>query len=364
MDWVLGCGLSSAHREMHFFSSAGPSQVGEVDDLIQHGLPTEQKRKRVAFEGSFIGWDSVPADDYLKAYGIVFGPGLKNRHQVYTARIGNLRVVVPALALIRSFFKPTRQLLPRMFSPCNIDEVSFVDYTLSPPNVVIDDDACNQRVGLIQRGSRQEASIKWAQTSKSARTAAQSVHLHALDGALAVTLPQGTGRFIFHGIEKGDTLYVNKIAMVSIVVSAEDSITGKEEQFIFHSMADASRRKTASAGNLAVPMNSTGTPEVTDAEWVAIEPMLASRTSCRHIHSQRLLLDGVLMKLAHKLPWKKVTFKVGKLANHVSAFRAWTTSNRLQPVLNYLLSARTDWKCGCHPLSVVNGCELGVTLAD
>jgi hypothetical protein len=283
----------------------------------------------------------VSADDYLAEFGIVVPEDAVNQHQVFCLKVKKVTVHVPALVLMRAFFKPVKQLLPRMFRPANIDEFAFVDYSSSPPVVVVDDAACLGQIAKVKHGDRQDAAINWLQTSKSARASAQSVHLNSINGTLGLSLPSGLARIVFHGVLRNGRLFATQAALVSVTVNKDDSITGTQEMFIFHSMADAERKPSASVLHLKVALRSDGESCVTDQEWTEIEPMLAAKSSgCRILHSQRELLNSILYKLAHNSTWKKVPCTSGTTADLVSAFRRWVTSNRLQPALDYLGNAR------------------------
>jgi hypothetical protein len=305
MDWALGlsAGVNSLHVE--FLSADGQVTVQDVTSLVQVGIPLPTKRERISVEIDLSDWGTASADDYLAAFGIVLSECTENQHQVFCLKIKEVTVHVPALVLMRAFFKPVKRLLPRMFRPANIDEFSFVDYRNYPPVVVIDESECLRQFTSVKQGDRQDAHINWLQTSNSARNSAQSVHANGLGGKIGLSLPSGNARIIFHGLLRNGHLFATQAALVSITVKKEDSITGKKEQFILHSMADAERKPSASVLNLKVALRSDGESCVTDEEWSTIEPILAAKFSKKKcIHSQRELLDSILFKLAHNHPWK------------------------------------------------------------
>lgn len=64
---------------------------------------------------------------------------VENRHDVFTFAIDEkLTAHVPALALMRAFFKPHHCVLSAVFCPTSLDALSFVDYCQDPPVVVLD----------------------------------------------------------------------------------------------------------------------------------------------------------------------------------------------------------------------------------
>lgn len=343
MDWALGLSAGGTGLQVELLSADGQVTYEDVATVIKVGIPLPTKRERISVEGDISTWSNVSADDYLAAFGIVVPDDAENQHQVFCLKVKKVTVHVPALVLMRAFFKPVKQLLPRMFRPANIDEFSFVDYSCNPPVVVIDDTACLSQIAKVKHGDRQDASINWLQTSRSARNSAQSVHANSIGGTIGLSLPSGNVRIVFHGLLRNGHLFATQAALVSITVNKDDSITETEEQFILHSMADAARKPSASVLDLKVTLHSDGESCVTDKEWLAIEPILAAKfSSYKFVHSQRKLLDSILFKLAHNRPWKKVPCTSGTTVDMVSTFRRWVTSNRLQPALEYLCSARAS----------------------
>jgi hypothetical protein len=341
MEWALGISAGGIGLQVELLSTYGQVTVQDVTTLVKVGIPLPTKRERISVEGDISTWNTVLADDYLAAFGIVVPEDAVNLHQVFDLKVKDVTVHVPALVLMRAFFKPVKQLLPRMFRPANIDEFSFVDYSRIPPVVVVNDTACLSQIAKVKHGDRQDASINWLQTSRSARNSAHSVHLNSISGKLGLSLPSGHARIVFHGILRNGQLFATQAVLVSITVNEDDSITGIEEQFILHSMADAGRKPSASVLHMKVALRSDGESCVTDEEWSMIEPMLAAKSSgSKILHSQRALLDSILFKLVNNSPWKKVPCTSGTTMDLVSAFRRWVTSNRLQPALNYLSEVR------------------------
>lgn len=344
MEWALGFTEGCGPRKIELVAVGGKvSEIG-VDELAKVGTPTATQEKRLAYEGDFSTWKVGRSTTYLDAFGIHMPEGKANLHSVFTMSAQNgVTVHVPALVLMRAFFKPVQQLLPAMFTPANIDQVSFVDYTCTPPRVLIDDAVCARRIAATAYSGSQDKSIQWLQTSKSARRAAQSVHRHAMSGHLKIDLPEGNIRIIMHGLLANGRLYATKATLVSVRVSGHDSITGNDELFFIHAMADASRIPLASVNELRVHLREDLQVHVTDDEWQAIQPMLTgdSRAPTRQ-HSSRELLDVILSKLSSTKSWKTVPRGVFSVSDLTSTFRRWTASGRLEKVLAHLELSRAE----------------------
>ncbi len=339
-NWALGVS-SSAPRGIDIITNTGQRSVVDLEALTKEGIPAPQKTKRLVFEGEFSSWQPGSADAYLAGLGLALPEGCENRHGVYTlVSDKGITVHVPALVLMRAFFKPNHLLFPAVFAPAGIDLLSFVDYSASPPAVVIDDRACAKHLSKTAFGVSQDRALQWLQLSKSAKRMTHSACQNALRGWLKVSLPQGWVRIAFHGPSTGEHLFATKAALVSAEVSEGDSITGAREEIIFHAKADAKRNPAASIRDISVPLHPDGRAELTQAEWNCIEPMLKGKRPKQAMHSQQDVLNAVLYKLASGLAWKKVASGNLTMTDLTSTFRRWVTSGRLDKVLAYLKVSR------------------------
>lgn len=340
MHWAMGVDIKNGSRTVDFLGHGGAVSTEPLSKLETLGLPLLANSSRMRYEGSLADWKSVDPNEYIDAFNLPTLPGKENQHLVYESYCNGVRIVVPALAFIRALFKPTPDVLPVLFMPTTIDMLSFVDYTSESRDVIIDHRECQRKFRAAKQGTRQRLSLDWAQTSKSARASAHSVFMHALKGAIGLTLPQGGSTLIFHGLEKDKSLFVNQAAFIAVEVSSDDSITNKGRSYIFHSMADSAREKTASARDFKVRSHACGRVDITDQEWAVVGPLLAAKRKFHTKFDQRHLLDGVLLKLATGAPWSSLNYKCGAMGNHVSAFRSWVTTGRLHVVLDHLNKVR------------------------
>lgn len=344
MDSTWALGVSSASpRSIEIITVGDQRSTIDLEAAITAGIPSAQKSKRLLYEGDFSSWKAGCVSTYLAGFGVALPAGIENCHEVLTlVSDKGVTVHVPALVLMRAFFKPSRLVLPAVFSPAGIDLLSFVNYAATPPVVVIDDIACAKHVSKTVQGANQARAIEWLQLSKSARKMVHSTYRNAITGWLRLSLPQGRVRIAFHGRLDGEHLYATKATLISIIVPEDDSITGAREEIIFHAMVDADRKPTSSIRDITVPLKPDGGTTVTQAEWDAIEPLLKRKKPGPTLHSQRALLDVILHKLVSGLSWKKVPRGDFAVTDLTSAFRRWTTSGRLEKVLGYLEVARAD----------------------
>jgi len=184
-----------------------------------------------------------------------------------------------------------------------------------------------------------ERAIQWCQLSISARAMSWSVFRNALAGRLAMTLPEGQVRLVLHGVRKGDDLFVTQAALSYVVVSAEDSLTGQREEYVFHAGADHSRQRYASVEGLFISARDDGQYQVSDVEWALIEPEM-QRGQWTQRYPYRKVMDLIVLKIGSGSSWTSLSDDP-KLVNAVkAAFRQWSRDGRLGIALEVLTAER------------------------
>ncbi len=341
MCWVIGTCQVGGQRMFEVLSSTGQVEQVAADALATIDVPRgTAPSTRAVYEGDLSIWSRVAEDEYLQAFGIKLPQEVLNRHAVYSAQLADgTRILVPALALMRGFFRPNRLLMPRVFTPGNVDLMGFVDYSNDPPTVILDGET---EKGLDKRdiASRYEP-VRWMLSSTSAHRCAHSVYLHSLGGRLDLSLPQGRLRLVLHGRQVESTLFVTKVTVTSVTVPVEDSVTQSDHTYVFHRMAAEERTVTALAALPPVPVLQDGRVELTDSEWERIKPLLDSKRRNQTTHCRRDLLDTMLFKLSSGRSWKVVTRSSSfEETTLTTTFRRWQLDGRLHRVLSELMLLR------------------------
>lgn len=343
LNWAVGVACSNP-RNIEILTGNGQKHLIDIKAAIKDGIPTPKKSGRLVFEGEFSLWQPGSAEEYLAALGMALPEGVENRHQVFTM-VNERRwtIHVPALVVMRALFKPNPLVFPALYTPVGVDYISFVDYSATPPTVVIDGNFCGN--GYVRNAistdpdASQGQALRWLQLSKSAKQASQSIYRHALSGWLNMSLPSGRVRMVFHGPITGKHLYATKATLVSVDMGEHDSITGAGEKFAFHPTGDPDRIPKTSIRDLTVPSHPSGGYEITNDEWEAIEPML-ERKMGKPKHSQREILNFIFSKLVSGMPWRKTPMGNFSVTTVTSTFHYLVNSGRMDQVLAYLEESR------------------------
>jgi transposase len=321
MEWAQGieaCGRSFAARIVN----TNAARVVLIRALVSDGLPTD-RTSRIVVEQQLSGWREIAPDEYCDVLCGGHTAGIAPGHAVYETASGNVRVLVPALAIMRMLFRPTEYLLPAMFSPQALDRVRILDVTTTPPRVEFFSKTWRDRVGGY---SDRSTPISWMSAFPSAIRFAASVHINACAGRIAVSLPNATARLALQGRLQANTLFVTHGTLLEL--NAAESPLGWIKD---HPLQIYKRATSIGKGphrvlkDTEIALRPDGTVDLTDEEWDRIEPILLANRKILKPYSldPRLLFDGILRKLALGSGWRATPYRVGSENNARFAYRSW-----------------------------------------
>lgn len=338
MNWVFGIIGQGPGFRAELLSREGAVSEAPLDVLTKHGIPASTRRARVMYEGDFSDWACGDASKYLNAVGIKQWPlGTSNRHEVFEIRTSNgLTLHVPALVLMRAFFWPANVLFRIAFKPSNVGLVSFVDYAESTPRVVVDNASLARRL-RSQYGASQQSAVNWMQMSRSAQRMVRSAHDNAALGCLKLAIPDGKVRISFVGHRNGEDVFVADARLFSVVVPAEDTISGADVSFEF-----AAKCTTKAVGELVVPRRGDGDVRLTCDEWRELEPLLAFKGSRGKLkYTPREVFDLILRRMGRRSPtWASLATAAISVETLCSRYLAWSSNGSLELALTRLRQLR------------------------
>ena len=348
MDWLVGTSKQGLHTKLLMCSHDGQIDSVDAASLAMHGLPKSKKTERLVFTGEISEWSRTSGEKYLKALRIRLPQSQANAHSVYVHKLDNgTNLHVPALALIRAFFKPHKLSLPVLFTQAGIDLLGFVDFSAEPPSVVLDSNP--GRYARCADGDSLCEPLRWAHTSHSGKNCARSIYVNGASGRIELDLPQGEFRLVMHGVRKGRELFVTKVTVISINVVAQDSITGSDESFTFHRLASKDRKVKVLKDFPLIPLREDQQVALTDAEWQRVKGLVTNKRSRSMRYCRRQLLDLMLEKLSSKRSWEVMAQRSGiPEFSLTTTFRRWGLEGRFTKVLDELTQMRLD--AGSRPV--------------
>ena len=320
--WATGLVFQNGKLMAEFADSRGRTTVAALPDLASHGLPTlATHRRKVATD--FSRWTSVSGAPYLKAFKLPRQDA--DGHEFFQFSADGIEFVVPALALMRAFFRPTRYVLPLMLLPQGIEHICIPG-----------DD--NGHCGLSsseswpsKRHTKDRASgvlpLSWLYSFPSARGMCGSLHGHALAGHLGMSLPLAKAHAVLHGLKIGKSFYVTDFRIMSLdaLEPPFDFAENHSRAIPFYSVNNkcVGGRRAKPLRDREVRPNQTGTFAVSDPEWDAIEPLLTTKRNAFRSHDARLQFDGVVEKVGTGVSWRNMSWSTGTWETASSALQRW-----------------------------------------
>jgi len=290
----------------------------EFAELASLGLPTK-KGARVFHETSFSDWNEADFATYCKGLSIDLPERLDVRHRAYqTTMKDGTSVLVPALAFMRAFLRPWSALLNAAFSPGNIDRLAFISFKGDLPIVV----PMNGRAAALPlRGEiGQHRYLTWLHSSLSARDFAQSVHSSATQGWLDVALPKGIFRLTYGGVSKDNVFFVTSVAVATVLVSADDNMSGQDELFFLHRQQHVQIQPGAIHGDA----------RLSDSEWLALAAAIDGIP-------EREMVELMLYRIEHG-HW--LIAEPGRVVEAGKLLHEWNSKGRLSTLLQCLATVR------------------------
>lgn len=322
------------------------SQVARIslDSLYDQGLPgSGTNQQRATFELSVMQPCSM--EEY--AFSMAAPAGADANHGAWTFRHEGVRIVVPALALIRALIGEHPSCFCRLFRPQSLDDIFEFSPTekqeqgrasrLLGPATVID------RAELRRR-------LTWFACFPSARLAWASVLGFARAGRLDISLPKLTVNGWFRGNRYMNNFYTTKLQIKNVIAGEAPfefaSHCPTEIDFIGDgkTIEQSMRQKET----ITIPTRD-GQSSLTDEEWDRVRPLFSRDPSQEA--SRRELLDAMLLKWAKNLSWRELERQQGKNEGTTSAaYYRLRIDGRFAELLNALKEMRSGGSSAEAPL--------------
>jgi hypothetical protein len=340
MEWATSIRLEDYRLKAEIQHANGEIEIVGLEVLGSRGLPKPAIDRRKSLLTDFTSWKAGEIKEYTNALALGEVP---DDHQVFEFHEKGKRYLVPALALMRGLFRPHRDVLHAMFLPQGLERISSPIISESSCHAVPSDlwNVAGRRIvpSLL-------APLAWMHAFPSANRMCSSVTEQALKGRIGLLLPNGTAKLVVRGVSQQETIYVTEITVIFIVVAEEPCEFARlqSRNVMFHESAIAAvnnghERRTCDTNIL---LNADGTATLSDAEWKAIQPIIESRraTWIGRKYDSRLLLEGVLNKLATGVAWKAARYSAGNWINASNLLNKLKKSGQWKSVLEVLHANR------------------------
>jgi hypothetical protein len=345
MEFATNLAFENLRLTVYSVDQDGTTSSFPLSDLHKRGLPNCKKPARRRIETDLSEWKLIDGQAYLDAFGFKNIRVDDVNHQFFEVKSDRRTHVVPALALLKAIFRPTKYFLPEMFWAHAMDRQCRLKFSPEGASVEIDAKWASR---LAASECRDWSSLfMWMIAYPSANSMAGSVHAQAMEGRFGLELPSAEMRIVLRGLTVGTTMFVTDVFIVEITPQDEPTfalqgwgpvITLFDRKVPAGKQGDFGSRTS----QFVVPRHANGAIDITDAEWAAIEPIIVgSQKKQRSFElSQREVLNGVLLKLVTGTPWKEVPYTAGNWLNASSALRRWSLRGTFSTILSVLAESR------------------------
>lgn len=339
MEWASAINLIGSRFVTRVMTRSGV-RCRELATLVSGGLPTSRSA-RLVIEQNLTDWQLADPREYIQPFGLHAPGDSACGHAVFEARVAGKRVLIPALSMMRAFFRPTRYLLPQMFCPQALSRVLFVDSSEALPTVKYFTETWRNLEG--SRYGDVTGPLAWMTFFESAARFASSVHRHARDGRIALELPIAEARLAVWGIRSADCFRATHLTVLSLQACENPvSWAGSQSRAIYRRNVVETDGPSPELRDASLPVRPDGTVDLSDDEWAEVEPVLFP-SNIRHRRLNlppRLIFDGLLRKLAHGTAWRNTNYPVGGHLHARYWYRRWNESGRFAAAIERLVQLR------------------------
>jgi hypothetical protein len=178
--------------------------------------------------------------------------------------------------------------------------------------------------------------LSWLYCFPSARQAWASFYHGATRGHLDVCLPKASVTFDIRGLRDRHTCYVSSLKAIQVEAREEPFAFAKGHPRVIVASAHQKRGLALTSASVAQHPAQQPFVRLSDEEWAAIEPLLASSRGMGASDS-RGIVDAILWKYAEGLQWRDVVEARGRfVARAPTSLSRWKADGRWDAVARRL----------------------------
>jgi hypothetical protein len=331
MEWAQSISARSGQLVVSTFDVRGQQSFCGLDELHERGLPIETETAPRPERICLSELVETTADGYLEAFGIR-ARSSENQHAVYALRRERSTIVIPALALIRGCYQPTRILLAEMFRPQALHRMAYTD----PSDI--------RRIRIVAPWSRnhfvKERSpvrvLEWLLNDPSARQLANSVHENAMCGRIGFNFSPLELDVNISGIRRGTTIFATSVTVQRALLSSASAYAAGE----LHSLLALASNGAAGVSRtpLHVERGPDGRLQLSAEEWDSVRTRLRmSRKPRTSENDLKEVFENILLKLtSDETSWQGMKSLGIDPQRHKAYHRRWSHSGDFTDMVDEL----------------------------
>lgn len=332
MQWIEGISRQNGRLVASAVTQSGDRHVGPLADM--QPPPKEYATHRHKISTDFGSWTEASSEEYLT--GLAFTTEVHEGHRIFALAQGGVRYLVPALVLMKAFFRPLPRLSKYLFSPQGLSQTTIFQMDGSKPFIR---ELSSLKVEPKYNTALQTFSWYWA--FPSAYECWHSVYVHAAEGELAMNLPKGNMICVAHGVLKDSVFHVISLTVQNIDTGEKpfDFAAGHPRIIRFHDRANKVTRHISQDNQI---VKRDGDWTLSDTEWEAVKSLIAQGKRSNFTHDMRKIVDLVVEKIGSGTAWRNSSKGAVSWNAAQRHYRKWTVDGRWEHIRNTLFQLRAS----------------------
>ncbi|SAL57649.1 MULTISPECIES: transposase [Burkholderiaceae] len=275
----------------------------------------ESGKTKLRFTTNFDDWEVSDSAEYLALSGMHYcGPG--DSHKIYVAHYLGLRVLIPALVVVKALFTPNSIFFNHLYRPTSLDQIVAPVMQAKGLGCVLIHRGLSRRIWATPP---KPALLQWMYFFPSAREAFASIRANALRRAIGLELPKLLADGVLTGSLHGRVFVASSMSLHRLKPQEQAFSWGGEQpvEFTLQSSQGAleNLNPILKNTNLIEGPNGWG---LADTEWSQLKHIVRPY-HLEASNDDRTLIDAILIKLATGMGWRSVNGMLGN-ATKVSSF--------------------------------------------
>lgn len=261
-------------------------------------------------------------------------------HTVFRFEHDGTPYLVPACIFIAALVRPIQRIYPYLFKPQGLESFSTPLLTAESPTV----DLVLSPVRLIGSHSQTPkgllATYSWLHSFPSAYAMWSSIYLAALQDRLDVDLPRAVLTMTLRSVKNGRHRLVTEMRVIKL--SAQEApypfAADHTTDILMHEGLELDWQR-GHRPESSIPCGQKHSWELSDEEWLAIQPLLGDRIQKKF--ELRGIIDLILVKFGTGHPWRKLDFGALNFPVVQATYQRMTKNGQWPDIAATLTTLRT-----------------------
>jgi hypothetical protein len=333
--WLQGIERRNGVLTAKLVKGNGDVEWMNVEATWEGDMPVSST-SRMSGTTCFSRWKLVDATEYLSEMAIEADPA-DNRHQIFEVDHNGLRLVLPAILVLKALFKPSATVFEYLFRPSGMDMLLAPKHANGSMSVVLLPQRIRQHVPV---GDTTFERFQWLYCFPSAQASFYSVYGYATSGIVGLKLPKAEVDIWLKGRLIGNRFFASNLNIARCApLEAPFDWAGWQPKGFRLKCPPTSEQLNPILVDSELIEGPAGW-ELSDEEWALVEHLFPSGPRLRSGKPARDFVGAILTKLGTGAGWACVNSRFGTTSAVSSFYQNSRKSGRWDKVITILMEMR------------------------